>query len=822
MFLNHSVFEAIFKLASNGRFIRLKAFLEARTHEEIQMVTKFKFGGATPLIMACRNGHKEIVEYLVKECKADVEETGAVMFDHETVEGAPPLWCAAAAGHLPIVQFLVEHGAKVNSKTRTNSTPLRAACFDGHFGVVKYLVEHGADFEVSNRHGHTCLMIACYKGHYRIVKYLLSLNADMNRKSSKGNTALHDCAEAGSIEILKLLLSHGARMDVDSYGMTPLLAAAVVGHQHIVEYLIGLNIVSRKEKIDALELLGATFVDRKKDMVSAVELWKRAMDLRYKEGEPPISKPHSPQTIEAYEHAREVYDPESLAEIVADPDGIKNQALLIRERILGPAHPDTIYFLRYRGAMYADAGKFARCISLWNYALDMQQSMLEPLNHMTLSTFYSFSELFEYMLSDRTTASASLRRVTPITADELITILEKCLHEAKSSLKYNITDEALLQRLITLTLNIASLLLTHWKDAAREHCPNHWSENCASPVQEEDERIALSSSEQHRVYRTLFEFVKINLRGRDSKSILHYSCHSLYTSPLTPHNVAYKTLKPPLIPNRDVTRILLKVGANPNDVDCHGNTALHMLAENYRHRHLSLLQLLLDHGAHYDSLNAQRKSFLSILHTQFTSESSDLHNDLHANNNNDVHNDNDVHGQNHQNEAHNNNQDNEGHNVNNEGQNVHYNEDNPPHNLHNNQGNEDVHNNQENLHNQAHNLHRNQGDEDVHSNQENLHNNQDNENVHNNQAQNLHNHHNVNNNEGHNLHNKNNNQEPTSSGVSRLAAAEAAFASLVARELNHVRFTTLACLAARVIQTNRIKVGHAHLPPELVAFIAKH
>ncbi|XP_026677108.1 protein fem-1 homolog A-like [Diaphorina citri] len=203
---------------------------------------------------------------------------------------------------------------------------------------------------------------------------------------------------------------------------------------------------------------------------------------------------------------------------------------------------------------------------------------------MTLSTFYSFSELFEYMLSDRTTASASLRRVTPITADELITILEKCLHEAKSSLKYNITDEALLQRLITLTLNIASLLLTHWKDAAREHCPNHWSENCASPVQEEDERIELSSSEQHRVYRTLFEFVKINLRGRDSKSILHYSCHSLYTSPLTPHNVAYKTLKPPLIPNRDVTRILLKVGANPNDVDCHGNTALHMLAENYRHR----------------------------------------------------------------------------------------------------------------------------------------------------------------------------------------------------------------------------------------------
>lgn len=86
-----------------------------------------------------------------------------------------------------------------------------------------------ADIEVANRHGHTCLMIACYRGHIKIVKFLLSLNADANRKSVKGNTALHDCAESGSLEILKILVEYGAKMDVDSYGMTPLLAAAVTG-----------------------------------------------------------------------------------------------------------------------------------------------------------------------------------------------------------------------------------------------------------------------------------------------------------------------------------------------------------------------------------------------------------------------------------------------------------------------------------------------------------------------------------------------------------------------------------------------------------------
>ena len=64
--------------------------------------------------------------------------------------------------------------------------------------------------------------------------------------------------------------------------MTPLLAASVTGHMHIVEYLIANDdLVSRQERIDALELLGATFVDKKRDMLGSYKLWKRAMEERY-------------------------------------------------------------------------------------------------------------------------------------------------------------------------------------------------------------------------------------------------------------------------------------------------------------------------------------------------------------------------------------------------------------------------------------------------------------------------------------------------------------------------------------------------------------
>ena len=101
--------------------------------------------------------------------------------------------------------------------------------------------------------------------------------------------------------------------------------------------------------------------------------------------------------ISAYENTLEVESLDQLEDIISDPDEMRMQALLVRERILGPAHPDTSYYIRYRGAVYADMGHFERCITLWMYALDMQQKMLEPLSPMTQSSLLSFAELFRWV-----------------------------------------------------------------------------------------------------------------------------------------------------------------------------------------------------------------------------------------------------------------------------------------------------------------------------------------------------------------------------------------------------------------------------------------
>lgn len=63
---------------------------------------------------------------------------------------------------------------------------------------------------------------------------------------------------------------------------------------------------SHTERIDALELLGATFVDKKRDLLGALKYWKRAMDLRYLDSNNITHKPEPKQLIMAYDYAREV------------------------------------------------------------------------------------------------------------------------------------------------------------------------------------------------------------------------------------------------------------------------------------------------------------------------------------------------------------------------------------------------------------------------------------------------------------------------------------------------------------------------------------
>ncbi|CAM5177339.1 unnamed protein product [Eretmochelys imbricata] len=634
---------AVYNAARDGKLKLLQKVLGSRSREELEALTAGPGGGGTPLLIAARHGHREVVEYLLDHCGARVEEGGSVSFDGETIEGAPPLWAASAAGHLAVVRCLLERGASVNQTTLTNSTPLRAACFDGHLEIVRYLVgERGADLEVANRHGHTCLMISCYKGHREIAGYLLEKGADVNRRSVKGNTALHDCAESGSLEILQLLLRAKARMERDGYGMTPLLAASVTGHTNIVEYLIqgGLQneegdemlgnedgvctargrqqrgcgsgqethqccpeegqqegqkgccatsqdeqqgpfeCCSRGAAVEALELLGATFVDKKRDLLGALKYWRRAMELRHQGGQY-LSKPEPRQLVLAYDYSREVSTLEELEALITDPDEMRMQALLIRERILGPSHPDTSYYIRYRGAVYADSGNFERCINLWKYALDMQQGNLEPLSPMTASSFLSFAELFSYVLQDRSKGTLA----TQLGFSDLMGVLSKGVREVERALllhKDPVADSAQFTKALAIILHLVFLL----------------------------EKVECTPEQEHQKRQTIYCLLKCSPRAKNGFTPLHMAVDKDTTTV-----GRYPVGK---FPSLHVVNLLLECGADPDSRDYDNNTPLHIAAQN---NCPLIMSALMEAGAHMDATNAFKQTAYELLDEKLLTKS---------------------------------------------------------------------------------------------------------------------------------------------------------------------------------------------------------
>jgi len=625
----------VYVAAREGRIKTIKSLLGPRSAKEISRVVATKLRtGSTCLLISSRNGHVDVVQYLVLECGADVEQTGSVSFDGETIEGATPLWCAAAAGHIDVVSKLIDTGANVNKTTLTNSTPLRAACFDGHLDIVKLLVEKGADIEIANRHGHTCLMIACYKGHLNIVKFLLGLNAEINRKSIKGNTALHDCAESGYLQIFKVMLDHGAALEKDTFGITPAAAAALTGHTDIVEYLITSKRISDQEKIDSLHLLGATFVDKKRDLLGALNFWRRALEMKAEFSLSPDSlfgksngndnrgrpiKQSSTRKL-AYDNANEVTTFEALDDLIMDPDEMRTQALLVRERILGPDHPDTTYFIRYRGAVYADMGNFDRCVALWMYALELQQNHLDPFSTMTQSSLYSFAELFSFMLAEqrereesapsgagrhsesRNDATSgndgaaksdlaqreSMQRTPNIRVKDLITIFECAVVELENGIRLGAgrqgtpegppgpdtasdKDHNLFIRFLYIVLHFLMLMTCLLK--------------------------YFSPEDDLRMKKIVYRLVKLRPLGTNGYTLLHSVC-SKDRQRIGKFPEGSCCL--------EVAKLLVEVGADVLATDDSGDTPLHCAAK-LKPLKPDLIRFLLQNGAHWDQRNAKGK-----------------------------------------------------------------------------------------------------------------------------------------------------------------------------------------------------------------------
>lgn len=92
---------------------------------------------------------------------------------------------------------------------------------------------------------------------------MLEKGANPDERALCGATALHFSAECGHLPVVKELLKYNAKLTRNENNMTPLLSAAERTRADVVEFLIDLPQISKMERIEALELLGASYANDK-------------------------------------------------------------------------------------------------------------------------------------------------------------------------------------------------------------------------------------------------------------------------------------------------------------------------------------------------------------------------------------------------------------------------------------------------------------------------------------------------------------------------------------------------------------------------------
>ena len=171
--------------------------------------------------------------------------------------GRSALMIACKNGLKGVVKYLLERGAEVDER---------------------YIAPKD-DSYLMKAEGLTPLMIACRYGYGDVVKDLLASGADPNLACHhKGNTPLHYasmpsvecsageevpytdefelCTQLQKVDIVRSVLQHGAKLQVNNLGLSPVLYAALQGMTEVVHFYLdheGLNF-STLEKVEALEM----------------------------------------------------------------------------------------------------------------------------------------------------------------------------------------------------------------------------------------------------------------------------------------------------------------------------------------------------------------------------------------------------------------------------------------------------------------------------------------------------------------------------------------------------------------------------------------
>lgn len=527
-----------------------------------------RFDDVYLLLSAVKGRKMSVIRYLVEKRCVDVNCTGKVKVSRGETQCATPLFAACACGCDDVVHYLVSHGADVNQRNEFGESPLQIASKRGHVTVVRYLAETVCvELEDYSSLGRTPLLTAAAEGHVAVMEALISAGADLNTRTiESGGSCLHACSfVSGSVNAAHLILGQGITPKPNRFGILPILDAAAMGNEQILNFWLDFYDLSHPEHAvlacNAISLAGTNFW--RNNTAKAFNFFFRALALRKKHNLSTDAFTPVPP-VGDYLNGIEVTTLEGLQQLQASHDVLRLQqhCFMVRERVLGSCHVTIARPCITYGYYLARSGYERQVMPMWLHVLDRQIAQFVKDGHPTLA----YATLFTLAQSLRL---PELEAVNPLPGlERLLVILEKLgkLHQRTWVM-------------CELGLHFLSLVLCHAN------------------------RFPGSIDHSH-VVQLAHHFMDIAPRGPRGQTLLHCAASSQTT---TLHTDSCLGLELCTFPCVETMRCLLAAGAPVNAVDSDRNTPLHLLFEStHEDVNAEIVKLLLSSGAYPHARNANR------------------------------------------------------------------------------------------------------------------------------------------------------------------------------------------------------------------------